>query len=64
VEPKRPTIERTWLTYSEASEYTRLDRTTLWRAVQRNELRAGGVGRAVRFERPELDRWLRGDEKK
>jgi len=64
VEPKGPTIERVWLTYAEASEYTGLDRTTLWRAVRRNELRAGGAGRAVRFERLELDRWLRGDEKK
>ena len=64
MEPKKPTIGREWLTYSEASEYTGLDRTTLWRAVQRHELRAGGVGRAVRFERAELTRWMRGDEKK
>jgi excisionase family DNA binding protein len=64
VEHTTPTVERAWLTYVQASEYTALDRTTLWRAVQRNELRAGGVGRAVRFERAELDRWIRGGEKK
>lgn len=53
--------ERTWLTYGQAEEYTGLERTTLWRAVRRGELRTGGAGRAVRFERAELDRFMRGD---
>lgn len=52
-------IERVWLTPSEAASYTQLDRVTLWRARKRGELRAGGAGRAVRFERAELDRWMR-----
>ncbi len=52
-------IERVWLSTSEASTYTGLDRVTLWRARKRGELRAGGAGRAVRFERTELDRWMR-----
>ena len=56
--------ERTWMSYAEAEEYTGLERTTLWRAVRAGELRSGGVGRAVRFEKAELDRWLRGDEEK
>ena len=56
-------VDRTWMTYQEASEYSGLDRTTLWRAVRRGELRAGGTGRAVRFERQELDCWLRGEDK-
>jgi excisionase family DNA binding protein len=64
VEHTTPTIERAWLTYAQASEYTGIHRTTLWRAVRRNDLRAGGVGRAVRFERRELDRWMRGNEEK
>lgn len=51
--------ERTWMNYQEAAEYTGLDRVTIWRAVKRGELRAGGLVRAVRFERAELDRWLR-----
>lgn len=62
MEQTRPTIERVWLSQKQASEYTGLNRTTLWRAVRDGELRAGRVGRAVRFERRELDRWLRGDE--
>lgn len=52
--------ERVWMSYAEAAEYTGYDRTTLWRAVKRGELHAGGVGRTPRFERAELDRWMRG----
>ncbi len=51
--------ERAWLTSREASIYPGLDRVTLWRARKRKELRAGGSGRAVRFEKAELDRWMR-----
>ncbi len=57
--------EPVWMTYEQAAQYCGVDRTTLWRAVKRGELRAGGVGRAVRFERGELDRLMRssGDER-
>lgn len=51
--------EKAWLTYQEAAEYTSLDRVTLWRAVKRGDLRAGGVGRAVRFHRGDLDKFMR-----
>jgi excisionase family DNA binding protein len=47
------------MSYEQASEHTGLERTTIYRAVRSGKLRAGGVGRAVRFERSELDRWLR-----
>lgn len=50
---------RTWMTYEQAAEYCGVERTTLWRATKRGELRVGGVGRAPRFERTELDRWMR-----
>ncbi len=54
-----------WLNYEQAALYCNVDRTTLWRAVRRGELHAGGVGRAVRFERGELDKFMRsgGNEK-
>lgn len=52
-------IERVWLTPSEAASYAQMDRVTLWRARKQGSLRAGGAGRAVRFEKAELDRWLR-----
>ena len=58
------TPESAWKTYLQSAEYCQLDRVTLWRTVKRGELRAGGVGRAVRFHRDELDRWMRGDEEK
>lgn len=57
------TEQRTWMSYEQSAEYCGVERTTIWRAVKRGELRAGGVGRAVRFERAELDRWMRGEEK-
>jgi len=48
-----------WMTYPEAEKYTGLERTTLYRAVRRGELRVGGVNRAPRFHRDDLDSWLR-----
>lgn len=52
-------IERHWLHPTEAADYCAVDRVTLWRARKRGDLRAGGTGRAVRFEKSELDRWMR-----
>ena len=52
-------VERPWLSTLEAAAYTNLDPVTLWRARKRGELRAGGAGRAVRYEKSELDRWMR-----
>ena len=57
------TLERVWMDTRQAADYCGVDPSTLWRARQRGDLLAGGVGRAVRFHRDELDRWLRGDEK-
>lgn len=54
------TVERVWMSYAEACAHTAYDRTTLWRAVKRGELRIGGTPGAPRFERRELDRWMRG----
>jgi len=56
-ELKGPT--RVWMSYTESADYCAVDRVTLWRAVKRGELRAGGVGRAVRFHRDDLDEFMR-----
>lgn len=47
-----------YLTYQEAADYCRVNRTTLWRAVRSGLLRESGPGTAVRFHRDELDRWM------
>jgi excisionase family DNA binding protein len=47
-----------YLDYGQAAAYCNMDRTTLWRAVKSGRLHASGPGRAVRFHRDELDRWM------
>jgi excisionase family DNA binding protein len=58
------TVERAYLSYSEAERYTGLNRVTLWRAVRAGGLRADGSGRAVRFHRDELDRFMQARDAK
>jgi excisionase family DNA binding protein len=53
-----PTVERSYLTYEEAAHYTGVSPVTLWRAVRDGRLEAAGPGRAVRFHRDELDRFM------
>ena len=50
--------ESPYFDYERAAAYGDVDRTTIWRAVKANRLRASGPGRAVRFHRDELDRWM------
>jgi len=58
------TVQRSYLTYEEAAQYTNVSAVTLWRAVQDGRLKPAGPGRAVRFHKDELDRFMhsRGDE--
>jgi excisionase family DNA binding protein len=53
-----PGTEHRYLTYDEAAEYCRLNRTTLWRAVKAGGLKLYGPGTAVRFRREELDLFM------
>lgn len=50
--------ESPYLDYGQAAAYCNVERTTIWRAVKRGHLKASGYGRAVRFHRAELDRWM------
>jgi excisionase family DNA binding protein len=51
-------VERTYLTYEEAAHYTNVSPVTLWRAVRDGRLKPAGPGRAVRFHKDELDRFM------
>jgi excisionase family DNA binding protein len=56
--------ESPYLDYGQAGAYCNVDRTTIWRAVRSGRLRASGPGRAVRFHRDELDRWMNSRNRK
>jgi excisionase family DNA binding protein len=49
--------ESPYFDYRQAAAYCNVDRT-IWRAVKTGVLRESGPGRAVRFHRDELDRWM------
>jgi excisionase family DNA binding protein len=53
------TVQRRYLTYEQAAYYTNLSSVTLWRAVRDKRLKPAGPGRAVRFDKDELDRFMR-----
>jgi excisionase family DNA binding protein len=53
------TSQRFYYTYEEAARYTNVSSVTLWRAVRNGRLRPAGPGRAVRFHKEELDRFMR-----
>ncbi len=55
------TVEREYLRYAEAEQYTGLHRVTLWRAVKAGRLKASGFGAAVRFRLRDLDEFMAGD---
>jgi excisionase family DNA binding protein len=56
--------ESPYLDYGQAATYCNVDRTTIWRSVKAGSLRESGPGRAVRFHRDELDRWMQSRESK
>ena len=52
------TVERRYLRYEEAEQYTGLHRVTLWRAVREGRLKASGYNRAIRFNVRDLDEFM------
>jgi excisionase family DNA binding protein len=52
-------VQPPYLTYEEAAQYTNVSPVTLWRAVRDGRLKPAGPGRAVRFHKDELDRFMR-----
>ena len=47
-----------WLRYPEAEKYAGLGRSTLWKLVRDNRIRAAKVGKAVRINRHSLDEYM------
>ena len=48
-----------WLTLAELAAYLKRGRSTLYRMAQQAEISAKKMGRSWRFDRDEIDAWLR-----
>jgi hypothetical protein len=51
--------ERVWLAYSDVEKRTGYHRSTIWRALRRGDLRAGGTKTAPRFHVEDIDEFMR-----
>lgn len=48
-----------WLTIDELAEYLKMGRTKLYRLTQAGEIPASKVGTQWRFDREEIDDWMK-----
>lgn len=48
-----------WLTIDELSEYLKMGRTKLYRMAQEGNIPASKVGNQWRFDRDEIDEWMK-----
>ena len=55
-----------WLTLDELASYLKVSKSALYKMVQEGRIPGGKVGRVWRFDRAEIDRWVkaRGAEHK
>lgn len=51
-------VEPEWVDYRTAEHYSGLSHTTLWRYVNKNQLKAARVGRSVRIHLPTLREFM------
>ena len=51
-------VRQEWVSYTEAERYSGLSHTTLWRYVNRGDLKAAKVGRSVRIHLPSLREFM------
>ena len=51
-------VQPEWLRYLEAERYSGLGRSTLWKLVKNNRIRAAKIGKAVRISRHSLDEYM------
>jgi excisionase family DNA binding protein len=53
-------MDRTkWLTIEELAEYLKMGRTKLYRMAQDGDIPASKVGNQWRFDREEIDQWMK-----
>ena len=48
-----------WLTLEELASYLKVSKSALYKMVQEGRIPGGKVGRVWRFDRTEIDRWVR-----
>ena len=48
-----------WLSLDELSEYLKKSKSTLYKLLQRGQLPGHKVGRSWRFDRDEVDAWIK-----
>ena len=53
------TVEKRWLSYSEAQQMAGIGRTKLWQLVSSGAVPAAKVGRAVRISRQGLEEYMK-----
>jgi excisionase family DNA binding protein len=51
-------VQPEWLRYPEAERYSGLGRSTLWKLIRDDHIRAAKVGKAVRINRHSLDEYI------
>jgi excisionase family DNA binding protein len=51
-------VQPEWLRYPEAERYSGLGRSTLWKLIRDDHIRAAKVGKAVRINRHSLDEYM------
>lgn len=52
-----------WLNFQELIAYLKMPRSTLYRLVQNKQLPGHKIGKVWRFDRDEIDRWIKGDQR-
>ena len=52
-------VQPAWLRYPEAERYSGLGRSTLWKLVKDDRIRAAKVGKAVRINRHRIDEYMK-----
>jgi excisionase family DNA binding protein len=64
VSAKNGNVMATWLDLDQLKEYLRVPKSTLYRLAQQHRIPGHKIGRAWRFDRDEVDEWIKRGEGK